>query len=164
MPLCPAWRLYHHKHCVLLLQDSSQWASYRASLEKQGYFQGNIPGSAQHKQLLAQALHFFAQSEGYQQAAAAAAAPGEATTTILSQPADPQEFQVKLRALHLAGYQQVGTVCFVHETVCCGSKIHGLDSVSSTAMLANHPAVCFCQARLLSLLHCSSLLNHQSFW
>lgn len=76
------------------VKDSAHWAAYKASLDRHGYFQGNIPGSAQHKQLLAQALQTFAQSEAYMQSAADAAAPGEAIAAILREPIDVELFQV----------------------------------------------------------------------
>ena len=78
------------------LKDNPHWAAYKASLDRLGYFQGNIPGSAQHKQLLAQALQSFVQNEAFTQSAADAAAPGEAISAILQQPIDAAFIQVCL--------------------------------------------------------------------
>ncbi len=75
------------------LKDNPQWAAYKASLAKNGYFRGNIPGSAQYKELLAEAVQAFGQSEAYQRSANAAAQPGEAIAAILQQPIDRDQFQ-----------------------------------------------------------------------
>ena len=71
-----------------------QWAAYKASLVKNSYFKGNIPGSVQYKQLLSEALKAFGENEAYQRAADAAAAPAEAIAALLQQPIDPEQFQV----------------------------------------------------------------------
>lgn len=83
------------------LKDSPQWAAYKASLAKNGYFQGNIPGSAQYKQLLAVAVQSFTQNEAYEQSVDAAAEPGETIAAILQQPINRDQFKV-LALLHLA--------------------------------------------------------------
>lgn len=74
--------------------NSPRWAAYKASLAKNGYFKGNIPGSAQYKELLAEAMKAFTQSETYQQSTDAAAAPAEAIAAILQQPVDVKQFKV----------------------------------------------------------------------
>lgn len=76
--------------------DSPQWAAYTASLGRNGYFRGNIPGSAQYKQLLAQAEQSFTQLDAHKQSAADAASPAEAILAILEQPVDVQALQVCL--------------------------------------------------------------------
>ena len=76
------------------LNNNPQWAAYKASLDKNGFFKGNIPGSAQYKQLLSEAVQSFAQNEAYQQAAEAAAAPAEAIFALLQQPTKSEQFQV----------------------------------------------------------------------
>ncbi len=76
------------------LKDNPQWAAFKGSLAKNGYFKGNIPDSAQYKTLLAEAVQSFAQSEVYQQSADAAAAPAEAIAAILQQPVDLEQFKV----------------------------------------------------------------------
>ena len=43
-------------YCV---QSRPAWASYKASLERNNYFQGNIEGSQRHRQLLDQAVRAF---------------------------------------------------------------------------------------------------------
>ncbi len=76
------------------LKGNPQWVAFKASLAKNGYFRGNIPGSAQYKEMLAEAVQAFGQSEAYQQSANATAGPGEAIAAILQQPIDRDQFQV----------------------------------------------------------------------
>ncbi len=76
------------------MKDNPQWAAYKASLARNGYFRGNIPGSAQYKELLAEAVQAFGQSKAYRQSANAAAGPGEAIASILQQPIDRDQFEV----------------------------------------------------------------------
>lgn len=52
-----------------------------------------MPGSAQYKELLAEAVQAFGRSKAYQQSANAAAGPGEAIAAILQQPIDRHQFQ-----------------------------------------------------------------------
>ncbi|KAA6422714.1 MAG: SGT1 isoform 1 [Trebouxia sp. A1-2] len=75
------------------LKGNPQWAAFKASLAKNGYFRGNIPGSAQYKELLAEAVQAYAQSEAYQQSVNAAPGPGEAIAAILQQPVDRDQFK-----------------------------------------------------------------------
>lgn len=53
-----------------------------------------MPGSAQYKELLAEAVQAFGRSKAYQESANAAAGPGEAIAAILQQPIDRHQFQV----------------------------------------------------------------------
>ena len=46
-----------HRFCCL--QSRPAWASYRASLERNNYLQGNIEGSQRHRELLDQAVRAF---------------------------------------------------------------------------------------------------------
>lgn len=112
------------------LDESPLWAAYKASLTRNGYFRGNIPGSAQYKQLLAEAQQSFAQNEAFQQAAEAAAAPAEAITALLQQPADLDSFQV-LHCLH-AGLD----TC--QRTPCCVGSHQQPCSCNEICMAGNH--------------------------
>ncbi|KAK9909024.1 hypothetical protein WJX75_006178 [Coccomyxa subellipsoidea] len=62
------------------------WQVYKSSLERNGYFKGNIPGSQQHLELMQAALQSFAASEAYKRSSAALAAPILRMQDILRQP------------------------------------------------------------------------------
>lgn len=51
------------------------WAAYLSSLQRSGYFGGNIEGSAAHRKLLATAEDNFRASEAYQRSTLELAAP-----------------------------------------------------------------------------------------
>lgn len=74
--------------------DNPQWQRYIASLNKNGYFNGNIPGSAQHKELIAIACQSFMQSQAQQPSASSNAAPAQSIFAILQEPTQPELFQV----------------------------------------------------------------------
>ena len=74
------------------LKGDPRWAVYLGSLERNGYFKGNIPGSAQHTALMAEAIQSFSQNEAYQQSADAS--PAEAIVGIVQQPIKREELQV----------------------------------------------------------------------
>ncbi len=44
------------------MQSRPAWPAYRASLERNNYFQGNIEGSQRHRELLDQAVRAFLDS------------------------------------------------------------------------------------------------------
>ncbi|KAL0030851.1 hypothetical protein WJX77_009624 [Trebouxia sp. C0004] len=75
------------------LKGNPQWAAYKASLAKNGYFRDNIPGSVQYKELLAEAVQAFGQSQAYQQSVNASAGPGEAIAAMLQQPIESDQFE-----------------------------------------------------------------------
>ena len=50
------------QHLFCCVQSRPAWASYRASLERNNYFQGNIEGSERHRELLDQAVRAFLDS------------------------------------------------------------------------------------------------------
>lgn len=75
-------------------QDNPRWPGYLASLTRNGYFKGNIPGSAQHKELMTTALHSFMQSQAQQQSAGPTAAPAQSIVAILQEPVQPELFKV----------------------------------------------------------------------
>ena len=68
------------------------WAAFRAALERRGYFRGSLPGSAQHSQLLADALGSYWASEAYRRGTAALAAPALRIDQLLRQAAGPASF------------------------------------------------------------------------
>ena len=76
------------------LQDNPQWAAFKASLTKNGYFKGNIAGSAQYKELLAEAAQSFMHSQEQHQAIEATEAPAETIASILQQLMCPEQFKV----------------------------------------------------------------------
>lgn len=68
------------------------WVAFQAALERRGYFQGSLPGSVQHSQLLAAAVDSYQQSEAYRRSTAALAAPALCIDELLRQAVDPASF------------------------------------------------------------------------
>ncbi|EIE25091.1 SGT1-domain-containing protein, partial [Coccomyxa subellipsoidea C-169] len=66
--------------------DNPSWRVYKSSLERNGYFKGNIPGSQQHRELMQAALQSFVASEAYKKSCAALAAPVLRMQDILQHP------------------------------------------------------------------------------
>ena len=50
------------EHLFCCMQSRPAWPSYKASLERNNYFQGNIEGSQRHSELLDQAVRAFLDS------------------------------------------------------------------------------------------------------
>ena len=88
----------HHKQVDATAQDNPQWQGYLASLTKNGYFKGNIPGSAQYKELMTEASQAFMQTQAQQQSAGLTAAPAQSIATILQQPVQAELFKVTVCA------------------------------------------------------------------
>lgn len=74
------------------LAGNPGWVAFKAALEQRGYFQGCLPGSVQHSQLLAAAMHSYRESEAYRQSTAALAAPALCIERLLQQAVDPASF------------------------------------------------------------------------
>lgn len=74
------------------LAGNPGWAAFKAALERRGYFQGSLPGSAQHSQLLSAAVSSYRESEAYRQSTTALAAPALCIDELLRQPVDPASF------------------------------------------------------------------------
>lgn len=67
------------------VEGSPAWQAYVASLERSGFFQGQMPGSALHRQLMASALAAFSQTAAYSRANQQLSAPAERIDQILAQ-------------------------------------------------------------------------------
>ena len=90
---------------ISALADNPQWAAYKASLTQNGYFNSNIPGSAEYKKLLAAASQSFMHSQRQLQAVRPSDAPAETIATLLQQHIDAKQFQV------------THSICMLHATV-----------------------------------------------
>lgn len=84
----------HHEQVDAAAQDNTKWQGYLASLTKNGYFKGNIPGSAQYKELMIEASQAFMQSQAKQQSAGLTAAPAQSIAALLQQPVQAELFKV----------------------------------------------------------------------
>ncbi len=74
------------------LANNPGWAAFKAALERRGYFQGSLPSSVQHSQLLSAAVSSYRESEAYRQSTAALTAPALCIDELLRQPVDPASF------------------------------------------------------------------------
>eukprot|EP00877_Chromochloris_zofingiensis_P008855 jgi/Chrzof1/4222/Cz14g03190.t1 len=66
------------------LDANPAWQAYQSSLERSGYYQGNILGSAKYKELLAAAQHAFISTDLYSKATAVLSAPAARITDLLA--------------------------------------------------------------------------------
>lgn len=68
------------------------WLAFKAHLGAGAYFQGSLPGSPQHTQLLHAAVEQYRQSEQYLADTSALAAPAACADVLLQQAVDPANF------------------------------------------------------------------------
>ncbi|BDA41334.1 probable protein ecdysoneless homolog [Coccomyxa sp. Obi] len=77
--------------------DNPSWRAYKSSLERNGYFKDNIPGSQQYRELMQAALQSFAASEAYKRSTAALAAPILRMQEILARPISKEQLEEEMQ-------------------------------------------------------------------
>lgn len=156
------------------LKDNTRWAAYQASLAKNGYFKGNIPGSVQYKALLAEAAQSFMHTQGQQQSVGPNQSPAETIAAILEQPIQPENFQVLccpcwfayyLSTTRLLPFDASVTVCTSLDLGCTQSRqlcTEPVCDVGTVVVLVSKGSATWCI--LIRLLNASlqSFITHRT--